>query len=127
MEFDVIILNTQGQESKRQQRQAEYFTEDLDNTITLEMVLIKSGSFMMGSPENKTEASGSESPQHLVNIQQFCMGKYPVTQAQWKAVAALPQVNRKLQADPSEFKGDQRPVEQVSWYDAVEFCDRYLS
>lgn len=45
--FDVIILNEQGQESKREQRQAEYLTESLGNNITLEMVLIKSGSFMM--------------------------------------------------------------------------------
>lgn len=123
-EFDVIILNTQGQESKREQRQAEYFTEDLGNTITLEMVLIKSGSFMMGSPENKTEPSDSEIPQRRVNIKQFCMGKYPVTQAQWKAVAGLPQINKELLPDPSYFKGDQRPVEHISWHDAVEFCDR---
>ena len=52
------------------------------------------------------------------------MGKYPVTQAQWKVVASLPQVNRFLKPNPSQFKGDNRPVECVSWYDAVEFCDR---
>jgi formylglycine-generating enzyme required for sulfatase activity len=91
------------------------------------MVLIPGGSFMMGSPEDELERRDSESPQHLVNIQQFCMGKYPVTQAQWKAVAALPRVNIELEADPSGFKGDERPVERVSWYDAVEFCDRLFS
>ena len=109
------------------QKTAKYYVEDLGNGIGLEMVLIPGGSFMMGSPEDELERSNSESPQHLVNINQFCMGKYPVTQAQWKAVAALPQVNRKLNLERWQFKGDERPVEQVSWYDAVEFCDRLSS
>jgi formylglycine-generating enzyme required for sulfatase activity len=108
----------------RSRRQAQHFIEDLGNGVQLEMVAIPEGNFIMGSPEDELERSSSESPQHLVSIQQFFMGKYPVTQAQWKVVAAMPQVNRELDADPSNFKGANRPVEQVSWYDAVEFCSR---
>jgi formylglycine-generating enzyme required for sulfatase activity len=106
------------------QKTAQYYVENLGNEIRLEMVLIPGGDFLMGSPEDELERQESESPQHLVNIKPFCMGKYPVKQAQWQAVAALEQVSRELDPDPSNFKGKNLPVEQVSWYDAVEFCDR---
>ncbi len=112
---------------KRSRRTAKYFIEDLGSGIELEMVLIPGGSFLMGSPEDEPERYSNESLQHEVTIQPFCMGKYPVTQAQWKAVASLPQVNRELDADPSRFKGENHPVEQVSWSYAVEFCDRLSS
>ncbi|MBX9258545.1 SUMF1/EgtB/PvdO family nonheme iron enzyme [Desmonostoc muscorum CCALA 125] len=115
-QFELVVNRTQ--------KTAQYYVEDLGNGITLEMVLIPEGSFVMGSPEDELERMESESPQHLVNIKQFCIGKYPVTQAQWKAVVALPQVNKKLDVNPSKSKEDQRPVESVSWYDAVEFCSR---
>jgi formylglycine-generating enzyme required for sulfatase activity len=52
------------------------------------------------------------------------MGKFPVTQAQWRAVAALPKINTDLDPDPSYFNGANRPVEQVSWDEAMEFCRR---
>ncbi len=102
---------------------AQYFTQDLNGTL-LEMVLIPGDRFDMGSPEGEEGSRDEERPQHEVSIAQFFMGKYPVTQAQWRAVAAMPQVNQELDPDPSYFKGDDRPVEQVSWEEAVEFCDR---
>ncbi|HAJ62334.1 MAG TPA: formylglycine-generating enzyme family protein, partial [Cyanobacteria bacterium UBA8543] len=76
------------------------------------------------APTEEEGSGDSERPQHVVTVASFVMGKYPVTQAQWQAVAALPMVERELDPDPSYFKGDQRPVENVSWYDAVEFCQR---
>jgi formylglycine-generating enzyme required for sulfatase activity len=106
------------------ERTAQYFIENLGNGIQLEMVMIPSGSFMMGLPETEEGSTKNERPQHQVTIKAFCLGKYQVTQAQWKAVAAFPQVNKELKLDPSRFKGDNRPVEQVSWENAVEFCDR---
>jgi formylglycine-generating enzyme required for sulfatase activity len=115
-----IVINRSG-------GTAQYFVEDLGDGVELEMVLIPGGTFLMGSPEDELEHHESESPQHEVTIKPFCMGKYPVTQEQWKAVASLPQVNRELDAEPSEFKGENRPVEEVSWHDAVEFCARLSS
>jgi formylglycine-generating enzyme required for sulfatase activity len=105
-------------------QQAWNFIEDLGNGVQLEMVQIPQGSFLMGSPEDELERMEREGPQHQVAVPAFLMGKYAVTQAQWKTVANLPQVNRELQLDPSYFKGANRPVECVSWYDAVEFCAR---
>ena len=101
-----------------------YFVEDLGNGVELEMVLIKGGTFTMGAPEDEEGSSDDERPQHEVTVPTFFMGKYQVTQAQWKAVVNLPQVEKQLKPQPSRFKGDDRPVEQVSWYDAVEFCAR---
>lgn len=91
--------------------------------IDIELVKIPGGEFIMGSPESELYRS-SHKTQHTVHVSSFLMGKYPVTQAQWKAVAALPQIERELDPDPSHFKGENRPVESVSWYDAAEFCRR---
>jgi formylglycine-generating enzyme required for sulfatase activity len=88
------------------------------------MVYIPAGNFQMGSPEDEQGRSSDESPQHLVSVPAFCMGKYPITQAQWRVVAGLSQVKHPLELEPSNFKGDDLPVEQVSWLDAEEFCLR---
>jgi formylglycine-generating enzyme required for sulfatase activity len=103
----------------RTRKQAEYRIEDLGNGIQLEMVAIPGGSFQMESTEYN-----SEQPIHPVKVAPFFMGKYPVTQAQWQAIASLPKINRDLNPDPAHFKGRDRPVETISWHEAVEFCDR---
>ncbi|MFM6910978.1 MAG: formylglycine-generating enzyme family protein, partial [Dolichospermum sp.] len=63
------------------------------------MVAIPGGTFMMGSLKEKG-STDDEIPQHEVTIKPFSMGKYPITQAQWQAVAALPQVNQELKPNP---------------------------
>jgi formylglycine-generating enzyme required for sulfatase activity len=107
----------------RQQKQVEGFIENCQG-MSLEMIKIPSGSFMMGSPKTEAESLDRERPQRQVTIAQFFMGRYPVTQSQWRVVAMLEPVLRKLKLTPSRFQGDKRPVEQVSWYDAMEFCAR---
>ncbi len=122
--FDVITVNDRGEEINREEGRAKYFTEDLGNGITLEMVEIPGGTFMMGSPEDEKGRNDDEDPQHRVTVSSFYIAKSLVTQEQWKAVAQLPQVEIKLELDPSNFKGDNLPVESVSWNDAVEFGER---
>ncbi len=123
---------------KKRQGSNQYYTEVLaEGVLPLQMMLIPAGTFMMGqTEEEKAELIrqvgeedyqkyyARELPRHSVTVPLFFMGKYPITQAQWRVVAGLPQVNRALESDPSRFKGDNRPVEQVSWHEAVEFCDR---
>jgi formylglycine-generating enzyme required for sulfatase activity len=120
--FPVVTLNAQGKEISRVQKQNKYFVEDLGQGIGLDMVAIPGGSFMMGSP--KGEGFAYEKPQHRVTVRPFYMSKFPITQAEWSTVAAMPKVQRELNPNPSNFKGVNRPVEQVSWDDAVEFCQR---
>ena len=109
---------------KKSRAQSRRFVELLSGDLALEMVAIPGGTFLMGSPESEPERSPNESPQHEVSVPDFFIGRYLVTQAQWRFAANLPQVNQELNSDPSYFKGDNLPVENVSWYEAVEFCDR---
>jgi formylglycine-generating enzyme required for sulfatase activity/energy-coupling factor transporter ATP-binding protein EcfA2 len=123
--FEVVTVNAKGEENQREWRQARFFGEDLGKGLSLEMVAIPGGTFLMGSPKDEEGRYESEGPQHEVTVPPFFMGKYPVTQEQWRQVAALPRVQRRLSPNPSNFKGhDHNPVEQVSWEEAVEFCER---
>ena len=114
-DFDVITVDAYGKENSRNKSFARFFPEDLGNSIVLEMVYIPGGTFMMGSPDSESQRDYSESPQHRVTVPTFYPGKYPITQAQWEAVMGN---NR------SGFKGEKRPVENVSSNQAVEFCKK---
>jgi formylglycine-generating enzyme required for sulfatase activity len=94
--------------------------------FSLEMLWCPSGTFEMGSPKGIFSGeSGRQSNevQHEVTLTQgFWLGKYPVTQTQWKAVmgSEFPLGG----ANPSNHKGADRPVEQVSWIDVTAFCEK---
>jgi len=99
----------------------------------LTLVEIPAGTFQMGSPPDEPERSADEGPQHEVALQGFFLSQTPITQAQWRQVAEWSKQpaehwGRELKPNPSGFDdqpdSDQRPVENVSWHDAMEFCKR---
>ena len=104
---------------RRHKSKARFYTETLNESVSLEMVSIPSGEFVMGASEDEENSMSRERPQHLVKVPAFFMGKYPITQAQYEAV---------MGHNPSEFKdkpdSPSRPVENVSWEDAQEFCKK---
>ncbi|BAZ85800.1 hypothetical protein NIES806_20040 [Dolichospermum compactum NIES-806] len=117
--FEVVTTDPGGNITNRRKESAKYFTEDLGNGVLLEMVEIPGGTFIMGSPASEAERVSSEGPQRQVKVPSFYMGKYELTQAQYQAIMGTnPWTN------PYSFKGDNRPVETVSWNDAVAFCEK---
>lgn len=113
-QFEVVTIDRTGKRLHRPRTyKALYFTENCHD-LELEMVAIPGGTL--------TIKTGRTSK--VVNIEPFFINKYPITQAQWSAVAELTKVERDLKLSPSYFKGENLPVEQVSWCDAVEFCAR---
>jgi formylglycine-generating enzyme required for sulfatase activity len=91
-------------------------TLDLGGGVTMKMVLIRPGKFMMGSPDSEHGRGKDEAPQHEVTISKpFYMGVTEVTQAQYQAV---------MGRNPSSFKGPANPVDGVSWDEAAKFCKK---
>ncbi|WP_299402788.1 SUMF1/EgtB/PvdO family nonheme iron enzyme [Acaryochloris sp. IP29b_bin.148] len=113
--FAYVQVNTQGQIVKQAQGTAPAFQEVLGNEVILEMVGIPGGTFTMGASPQELNREIGEGPQHQVTVPAFSMGKFEVTQAQWQAI---------MGSNPSRDKALSRPVDNVSWEDAVAFCQR---
>jgi len=77
-----------------------------------EMIIVKGGTFPMGCTDQDCFSDRREEPVHNVTLNHFKISKYPITQKQWKAI---------MGTNPSHFKGDNLPVEQITWNDAQEF------
>ena len=116
--FEVMKVDKQGNSTTISAGQANFFIEDLGKGNTLEMVEIPGGQFLMGSPATEKERMPHEGPRHQMTVKPFFMGKFTVTQEQYQAV---------MDINPSylqEATRPKRPVEQVSWNDAVKFCQK---
>jgi len=101
--FLVLTMGVYGQDTAPE-------LSDYDN-----MVWINGGTFTMGSPAGERGRLANEGPQRQVTVSSFYMGKYPVTQSSYQEI---------MGRNPSAFKGQNQPVEQVSWFDAVEYCNK---
>lgn len=131
-DYEVVRLNSNGKEINRRVNRARLLIQDITSaselSATLEMIYIPNGVCFMGSSDREAGREMNEGPQHWVNISSFFIAKSPVTQLQWQVVANLPPSNPAkpliLNPDPSEFKGSDRPVESISWFEAMEFCTR---
>lgn len=89
------------------------YTEIIAPNVRMEMHAIPGGEFLMGSPEKQGYAD--EYPQHRATLSPFYIGKYPVTQSQWRAV---------MRTNPSHFNGPHHPVDSITWDEAFEYCRR---
>jgi formylglycine-generating enzyme required for sulfatase activity len=113
--------------------------EPLAEGVALTMLRIPAGSFEMGALSTEHASLERERPVHRVTLGEFLLGQTPITQAQWRAVAAWQRLEHEpvdrwpesLDADPlakliepERFRGDLRPVVNVSWFDAQAFCQR---
>ncbi|NJO78427.1 MAG: formylglycine-generating enzyme family protein [Cyanobacteria bacterium RM1_2_2] len=115
VDFETVTVDARGQVTERFAKQANFFKKNLGNGVILEMGKIPAGSFSMGSPDTEKERDADESPQHTVNVSSFFIGKFAVTQAQYQQL---------MGNNPASFKGENHPVEGVSWHDAAEFCTK---
>jgi len=106
--FTTVTVDDQGRIISRVNQEAIFIEK-----IAIEFVYIPGGTFLRGSPSTEKYRDTDENPQQRVRIAPFWISKYPITQAQYRGVMGV---------NPSYFQGDNLPVEQVSWDDAVKFC-----
>ncbi|RFP59385.1 MAG: hypothetical protein BJG00_009490 [Limnothrix sp. CACIAM 69d] len=124
--FETVRVDRRGEIVERLSKTAKSHFVDLGEGVQLELVAIPGGEFQMGSPKEEEKRDSDEGPVRTVTVPPLLVSRYPVTVEQWRRVAgSFPAVlNPKLKADPSQWKDAKGPVEQVNWFDAMEFCAR---
>lgn len=127
VQFTTVKVNAQGEIKKQLRGEAIAFAENLGNGVSLEMVRIPGGTFVMGAAKGELEANKNEYPQREVIVPSFWMGRCVVTQAQWKTLMG-PKVIGAQHVKPintvATVKKPQQPIENIFWTDAVAFCQR---
>jgi len=101
-----------------QQKETQMNTNKISfevNGAQFDFIELEGGTYMMGSPEDEP-GRWSDEKQHEATVESFALGQFPVTQKQYEAV---------MGTNPSYFKGENLPVETVSWFDAIEFISKF--
>ncbi len=124
VDFSHTQIDSDGRVITRRPEQAVAYAETLGPDNQLEMVQIPSGVYEMGSTVDEPYSTKDERPRHRVQVSGFFISRYEITQQQWRAVASLPPVSYELKAQPATFVGEDRPVENITWLEAKEFCAR---
>jgi formylglycine-generating enzyme required for sulfatase activity len=112
--FRTVRQGARGQPGQESSGEARFFREDLGQGVHLDMVAVPAGQFTMGSRD--PQGQNEELPRHPVSLPAFFVGKFEVTQAQWRAVMGDHRF--------TFHDRDDLPVESVTWHEAMEFCER---
>ncbi|MGK7887716.1 MAG: protein kinase [Leptolyngbyaceae cyanobacterium] len=118
LDQEAVEVDSEGTIVRSYPVTVDTYVEDLGNGVQFRMVRIPGGRFEMGSPPDEEGRFEREGPQHFVDVPTFFMGMTTVTQAVYEAV---------MGENPSHFQGRDRPVEDVSWNDAIAFCQKLES
>ena len=122
--FHTLRVNERGEPIKKTRQRATYYSESLGKGITLDMIRIPAGCFLMGSTDREKEANDPNPLQHEVIVQEFWLGKYIITQAQWWALMQRAPVSPRSTSPIQRKKKPLQPIENIFWTDAVDFCQR---
>lgn len=109
--FETVSVDGNGEIIERHPGAATCLTASLGERVTLDLVSIPGGTFVMGDARHHQD----EQPLRQVTVSPFYIGKYPITQAQYRAI---------MGDDAGLGVGADYPIENISWHDAIEFCHK---
>jgi len=128
--LETVKVNSRGETIQKLRFETTYFEENLGGGVSLKMVHIPSGKFVMGAAKKEKETSKNEYPQREIVLPEFWIGQYVVTQAQWKATMGPKIINTKKtdyatsHITTNKVKKPLQPIDNIFWTNAIDFCQK---